>query len=39
MTVDLMHIAAAARHAKQKIDSEKLGAFITYDAELLARKD
>jgi hypothetical protein len=38
-TLDLMHIAAAARHAKQKIDSEKLGAFITGDAELLARKD
>jgi predicted nucleic acid-binding protein len=37
-TLDLMHIAAA-RHAKQKIDSEKLGAFITGDAELLARKD
>jgi hypothetical protein len=37
--LDLMHIAAAARHAKQKIDSEKLGAFITGDAELLARKD
>jgi predicted nucleic acid-binding protein len=36
-TLDLMHIAAA-RHAKQ-IDSEKLGAFITGDAELLARKD
>jgi predicted nucleic acid-binding protein len=38
-TLDLMHIAAAARHAKQKIDSEKLGAFITGDPELLARKD
>jgi hypothetical protein len=36
-TLDLMHIAAA-RHAKQ-IDNEKLGAFITGDAELLARKD
>jgi len=36
-TLDLMHIATA-RHAKQ-IDSEKLGAFITGDAELLARKD
>jgi predicted nucleic acid-binding protein len=36
-TLDLMHIAAA-RHAKQ-IDSEKLGAFVTGDAELLARKD
>jgi predicted nucleic acid-binding protein len=36
-TLDLMHIAAA-RHAKQ-MNSEKLGAFITGDAELLARKD
>jgi predicted nucleic acid-binding protein len=36
-TVDLMHIAAA-RHAKE-MNSEKLGAFITGDAELLARKD
>jgi predicted nucleic acid-binding protein len=36
-SLDLMHIAAA-RHAKQT-DSEKLGAFITGDAELLARKD